>query len=124
MLPFLLDLLAPRARASLDINSRLAFPEVLDDLKATHELKDQKPSLAKFRVDGDFFSHGKATQVLIGKKADPKHYSKVGFNLTVIDQGDRVVFLAEERVILGYLETKAVGEALQYKLNGLAQAYI
>ena len=124
MLSIILDLLAPRAMASLEISSRLAFPDILDDLKATHELKDKKPSLAKLRVDGDFFAQGKATHALIGKKADPKHYSKVGFNLTVIDQGDKVVFLAEERVILGYLETKAVGEVLQYKLNGLAQAYI
>lgn len=124
MISMLLDLLAPRARSNLEVCAESAFAEIIENFEHKHELKRQGQGFAKFRVDGDFFSDLKATQVLIGKEADPKHYSKVGFDLIVICSEGKVWFKAEERVILGYFETKAVAQALLQQLRELAKNYI
>lgn len=89
--------------------------------EGSHKLKNRNSKEARFRVDGNFFANLKATQVMIGMKASPEHFAKCGFNLLVREMDDNRVYLrAEERVILGWLEKKAVSKSLSLMLVNLA----
>jgi len=117
---FFLDLVAPKASAELNVELTENYAEFIESLTNEHKLLSKSEKMAKFRIDGDFFSDLKATQVVVGRQAEPKHYSNVGFYLEVYLQNSNIVLLkAEERVILGYIETKAVGLALLSMLKKL-----
>ena len=123
MLQGILDIVAPRAQATLDVCDAEYFPEIIDTFSGLFKVKTQANESARFRVDGDFFADFIATQVISGKEADPSHYSKVGFYLDIEVFDQRVWFRAQERVIFGHTETKAVGIALEKRLVELAKTY-
>lgn len=108
----LLDLIAPKATASLDIGGASLYPSVLNHLKEKILLKAENEACAIFRVKGNFFADLESTKVVKGEKADPNHYENSGFNLKVSVQNSRVLLQAEERVIFGHIEIDAVGQAL------------
>ena len=114
---------APKAKAQLDIKLNSTYQDLIDNFDSKFKLKSKTPSSAVYRVEGDFFSELAATQVAIGKTANPNHYSKVGFDLCINQNDNSVTLTAEERVILGYLELKAVGVALKSKLDNLVVNY-
>jgi len=121
MVSLILDLLAPKAKAELNFESKNGCDKFIDNLKKQHKLLNSNSSALKFRVKGDFFSDLRATQVVVGKKANPKHYAKVGFYLEVhSSDSNQILLKAEERVILGYIELEAVGKALSSMLENLA----
>ena len=123
MMSIILDLIAPKAKAEFNFELKNGFDNFIDNLRSQHELIKSNGAVVKFRIKGDFFSDLRATQVVVGKKADPKHYAKVGFDLEVHSSGTNQVLLkAEERVILGYMELKAVGNALASMLENLASS--
>jgi hypothetical protein len=123
MVSLILDLLAPKAKAEFNFELENGYDKFIDNLKSQHELLKSNGSILKFRVKGDFFSDLSATQVVVGKKPNPKHYAKVGFDLEVHPSNSNQVLLkAEERVILGYIELEAVGKALSSMLENLASS--
>lgn len=123
ILSSILSLFAPWARAEIKVSSAtlgLRYSELVSFLSEALPKKKDDGKSAKFRVKGDFFANPDSRQVLLGFSADPSHYSTIGFNLHVRNIGDDGVSLvAEERVILGYLEVRAVGEALNERLKHL-----
>ena len=118
----LLDLFAPKARAQVDLTSQ-SYEDLITDFNSKFKLVKQNCLAAKYRVQGDFFSNVEATQVVFGETANPKHYSKVGFDLILSKCENGITLVAEERVIFGYLELNAVGVALEERLNSLAVNY-
>ncbi|MBQ4833574.1 hypothetical protein J8L70_10015 [Pseudoalteromonas sp. MMG010] len=123
MLQVILDVVAPRAQATLDVCDAKLFSDIVDRFSEKFDVKTQKKESVRFRVDGDFLADLKAVQVAKGIDADPSHYSKVGFYLDVRVFDERVWFRAQERIIFGYVETKAVGLALENSLVELAKTY-
>jgi hypothetical protein len=121
MVSLIIDMFAPKAKAEFNFESKNGFDKFIENLKKQHKILNSNSSTFKFRVKGDFFSDLRATQIVVGKKANPKHYAKVGFDLEVHSTGTNQVLLkAEERVILGYIELKAVSRALSSMLENLA----
>lgn len=124
MISALLDLVAPRAKARLEIELKTNLENFLSNLKSEHTLIESNQRQHKFRINGDFFSDLKATGVVVGNNANPNHYENAGFNLTVASsKGSKLVMKAEERVILGYLEVMAVSKALEKNLADLTEKY-
>jgi len=123
MVSLILDLLAPKAKAELNLELKCGYDDFIEGLGKQHKVLSSNGSISKFRIKGDFFSDLRATKVLIGQKANPKHYGKVGFDLEVHSSNtDQILLKAEERVIFGYLELKAVGNALSSMLENLASS--
>ncbi|MBH0015640.1 MULTISPECIES: hypothetical protein [unclassified Pseudoalteromonas] len=123
MVSLILDLLAPKAKAEFNFELKNGYDKFIDNLKSQHKPLNSNSSILKFRIEGDFFSDLRATQVVVGKKANPKHYAKVGFDLEVHSlDNNKVLLKAEERVIFGYIELKAVGKALASMLENLASS--
>jgi hypothetical protein len=123
MVSLILDLLAPKAKAELNLELKCNYDDFVDSLRKQHKVLSCNGSISKFRIKGDFFSNFRATKVVIGQKANPKHYGKVGFDLEVhSSNNDKILLKAEERVILGYLELKAVSNALTSMLENLASS--
>lgn len=124
MISALLDLVAPRAKARLEIELNTSLQSFISNLKSEHTLIESNQRQHKFRVNGDFFSDLKATGVALGNTANPNHYENAGFNLIVeTAKKSKVVLKAEERVILGYLEIIAISSALEKALNDLAEKH-
>ena len=71
MISILLNLVAPSAIAELTFESTSSFPELVDSLGKSHEIKTRNEFMAELRVDGNFFSDPRASKVLIGMKATP-----------------------------------------------------
>jgi len=123
MVSLILDLLAPKAKAELNLELEGGYDNFVGILEEQHKVLSSNGSISKFRIKGNFFSDLRATKVVIGQKANPKHYGKVGFDLEVHSSNtEHVLLKAEERVILGYLELKAVGNALSSMLESLASS--
>jgi len=123
MVSLILDLLAPKAKAELNLELEDGYDKFVESLEKQHKILSNNGSISKFRIKGNFFSDLRATKVVVGQKANPKHYAKVGFDLEVHSSNSAHVLLkAEERVILGYLELKAVGNALSLMLENLASS--
>ncbi|MFT6270699.1 MAG: hypothetical protein ACJAVV_003538, partial [Alphaproteobacteria bacterium] len=61
---------APKAKSELRVVLKTEYVEFVDSLKTKHKLLSDDGSVVKFRVNGNFFYDLKATQVLIGKKAN------------------------------------------------------
>ena len=121
MVSLILDLVAPKAKAVLNFELNASYDDFVNSLTKQHKVLSNNGSIAKFRIKGNFFADLRSTKVLIAQKANPKHYAKVGFDLEVHSSDTKQVTLkAEERVILGYFELKAVGKALSLMLENLA----
>lgn len=124
LISILQDLIAPRARAEISFVIKGTIEGFLASLEKEHRLLSSGALVTKFRVKGDSFSGLGAAKILVGKKANPKDYANVGFFLEVLPQEPNMVILrAEERVIFGYLETKAVGVALGEMLKKLVEGH-
>ena len=123
MVTLILDLLAPKAKAELNIELKCGYANFVEELGKQHKVLSSNCSISKFRIKGNFFSDLRATKVVTGQKANPKHYGKVGFDLEVHSSNNvQILLKAEERVVLGYLELKAVGSALSSMLENLASS--
>jgi len=98
--------------------------DFLEVLNTNFKLKDKAENVAIFRVPGNFFSDLRAVGVVFGRAANPKHYKKVGFNLSVkIIDSNLVELELSERIILGYFEIKALKSVLQGRMEGLIENY-
>ena len=115
-----LDLVAPKAKVSTTVELPFEFAALVNHLEKDHKLKIKDHKEARLRVDGNFFADLRATKVMLGMDANPKHYMKVGFDLLVREMGgNQFTLYAEERVILGWLEKKAVSKSLEILLDNL-----
>jgi hypothetical protein len=124
MISALLDIVAPRARARIEVDLSINFDDFVSFIESENTLIEKKKQNHKFRVKGDFSSDMKATGVVLGNKANPKHYGNIGFYLNIEKSKDaRIILKAEERVILGYLEVMAVSSALEKMLRDLIEKY-
>ncbi len=124
MISALLDLVAPRAKARLEIELNTNLENFLSNLKGEHTLIESNQRHHKFRVNGNFFSDLKATGVVVRNNANPNHYENAGFYLDVTHGRDsKVVLKAEERVILGHLEVIAISTALGKMLTDLTEKH-
>lgn len=124
MISALLDLVAPRAKARLEIQLNTNLDNFLSNVKSEHTLIESNKRQHKFRVNGTFFSSLKATGIVVGNSAKPNHYENAGFYLTIENtKNSKVVLKAEERIILGYLEVIAVSAALEKMLSDLTQLH-
>ena len=91
-----MDLLAPKAKAEFNFEFKNGPDKFIENLKEQHKLLGNNGSIIIFRIKGDYFSDLRATEVIIGKKANPKHYSKVGFDMEVHSLGtDQILLKAE-----------------------------
>ncbi len=124
MISALLDLVAPRAKARLEVELNTNLDNFLSNIKSEHTLIESNKRQYKFRVNGNFFSDLKATGVVVGNSANPNHHNNAGFNLTIENtKKSKVILKAEERVILGYLEVVAISAALEKLLSDLTQKH-
>ncbi len=122
MISALLDLLAPRAKARLEIELNTNLENFLSNIKTEHTLIESNQRQHKFRVNGNFFSDLKSTSVVVGNSANPDHHENAGFNLTIENgKNSKIILKAEERIILGYLEVIAISTALEKLLNDLIE---
>ncbi|WP_395341204.1 hypothetical protein PN836_018665 [Ningiella sp. W23] len=120
----MLDLLAPKAKVVKTIKLSRSTNDFLKVLNTNFKLKGEAQNESIFRVPGNFFSDLRAVGIVFGRSADPKHYKKVGFNVTVkIINSDSVELELSERIILGYFEIKAFKSVLQDRLEGLIENY-
>ena len=121
----ILSIFAPWARAKLMVSEKhlgYSYSEFVNLVSKELITKKTGDSFSKFRVKGDFFAKPEATQVVLGVKANPAHFSNIGFNFIVKELGEGMIqLIAEERVILGYLETKAASVALGERLNHIVE---
>ncbi len=124
----LLDLIAPKANAEITTELsvfKLPYPQTIEFLISENRLIEQKGKITRLRIDGNFFSDFKAIQVVIGKEANPSHYSKVGFDLEIeLLNNNQVEMRATERVILGHFEISAFEQALNQRLNLLISTLV
>ena len=124
MISILLDLLAPKAKVVTTIKLSKSTNDFLEVLNSNFKLKSEATNESIFRVQGNFFSDLRAVGIIFGRSANPKHYKKVGFNLSVkIVDNDFVKLELSERVILGYFEIKAFRSVLQDRMEGLIENY-
>lgn len=122
MISLILNLIAPMAVAEKELSIDVPYSEFVETLCRERKTKYRTDRVAKIRVDGDFFAAVESKGVAKGKAPNPTHYDKLGFYVIVEDIGDGSIILrAETRVILGWLETAAVGEAMAARLEQLVE---
>lgn len=120
----MLDLLAPKAKVVATIKLSKSTNEFLEVLNSNFKLKDEAANESIFRIPGNFFSDLRAVGIVFGRPANPKHYKKVGFNLSVkVIESDLVELELSERIILGYFEIKAFKSVLQDRMEALIENY-
>lgn len=121
LLSSFLSLFAPWARARHCVSEQqlgCSYSKLVDLISKELPVKKANENFHCFRVKGDFFAPPEATLVVLGAKADPAHFSNIGFNLIIKNLGKgQIQLIAEERVILGYLEVKAASVALTKRLQ-------
>ncbi len=125
LVSLILDLVAPKAKAEIEHELTavdFVYSDLVDKICSKYKVLSRNSESVVVRVKGDFFSDLRAVQVIVGKQANQGHYSKVGFNLEIKDIGkSKILVKAEERVILGYLETNAISSVLAMKLDLLIE---
>ncbi|WP_028866302.1 hypothetical protein [Psychromonas aquimarina] len=119
----LLDLIAPAGKGELLVEDEVSsdtFEGFISSVSRNFKFINSIDGVYKFRVKGDFFSDFEARKIVKGNDANPNHYINNGFNLEVshIEKGF-ISLKGEERIILGYLETKAFGEAIKINLENI-----
>ena len=118
MFSFLLDLFAPKASAELTTLVQIPFSSIVDDLNREHRITFRTDDTARFKIKGNFFAAIESVGVAKGAQPNPSHYKNIAFNLNVEDLGHGNVRLtADQRVIFGWLETRAVSNALSLRLT-------
>ena len=118
----LLEWVAPKAKAEFLLGTQFTLSYLVVILENSHKLKSKTESEARFRVAGNFFANLKTTKLYVGLETSPEHYMKCGFNLIVRETDSKQVYLfAEERVIFGWLEKKAISISLDRMLRNLAK---
>ena len=106
--------------SEIKITLKSDYLDFIESIKKEHKLLESDSQVSRFRVEGEFFSDMRAVEVVLGKEAKSKYYAKIGFNLDVYPIENNMVLLkAEERVIFGYFEIKAVSKSLALMLNNL-----
>lgn len=124
MISIMLDLLAPKAKVVATIKLSKSTNEFLEVLNSNFKLKGEAVNESIFRIPGNFFSDLRAVGIVFGRSANPKHYKKVGFNLSVkVIESDLVELELSERIILGYFEIKAFKSVLQDRMEALIANY-
>jgi hypothetical protein len=112
LVSLLKDLAAPTASSKISFVLNRDVEEFLSSLGKDSRVSASDHSDTVFRVAGEPVADLRAINTVFGRKAKPKHYSKLGFSLKVISQEkNSVLLVAHERVLFGFLETKAIGSA-------------